>query len=103
MRAFRVLGVSVCACALAIAPGCNRNPNVRKQKYLESGTRYFEKSEFPEAVIELSNALQVDPQYAAAHFKLGESYLKMQRFSYAYRELERTVELEPGNTKAQLD
>jgi tetratricopeptide (TPR) repeat protein len=103
MGAFRFSAILLCACLLAAALGCNRDPNVTKQKYFASGNRYFEKGEFSEAVIEFSNAMQVDPQYATAHFMLAESYLKLQRFPDAYRELERTVELDPGNTKAQLD
>jgi len=103
MPMFRLSAVLVCAFLLAAALGCSRDPKVRKQKYFESGNRYFEKGEFREAAIEFSNAVQIDPQYGPAHFKLAESYLKMQRFPDAYRELERTVELEPGNSKAQLD
>ena len=100
MHAFRFPAVLVSACLLATLLGCNRDPNVRKQKYFESGNRYFEKGEFPEAAIQFSNAVQVDPNYAAAHFKLGESYLKMHRFPEAYRELQRTADLDPGNSKA---
>ena len=103
MRALRFSAVLICAFLFAASLACNRDPNAKRQKYFDSGNRYFERGKFPEAVIEFSNAVQVDPQYAAAHFKLAESYLKMQRFPDAYRELERTVELDPGNTKAQLD
>src|SRR5437660_3706560 len=103
MRAFHCSAILVCACLLSAMPGCSRDPNVRKQKYFDSGNRYFEKGQFPEAAIEFSNAADIDLEYGAAHFKLGESYLKMQRFPEAYRELERAVELDPGNTKAMLD
>src|SRR5579859_6826090 len=82
---------------------CEGNPTARKQKFVESGERYFDKGEFPEAVVEFSNALQLDPNLAPAHFKLGESYLKMRRFPEAYRELHRAVELDPSNSKASLD
>jgi tetratricopeptide (TPR) repeat protein len=99
----RFFELLVCVWLLTATLGCSRDPNVRKLKYFDSGNRYFEKGQFSEAAIEFSNAVQVDPQYAAAHFKLGESYLKMQRFPDAYRELDRTVELDPSNTKALLD
>jgi len=32
---------------LGVFAGCSRDPNVRKQKYFESGQRYFEKGKFP--------------------------------------------------------
>ena len=51
-----------------LSVGCNRNPEVRKQKYLESGQRYFEKGKYREAAIQFSNAIQVDSHYAEAHY-----------------------------------
>ena len=92
-----------CAGALFVAIGCKKDPKTKSQHYFQTGNRYFEKGEFPEAAIEFSNAIQSDPQNAAAHFKLAESYLKMQQLSDAYREFERTVGLDPANAKAQLD
>jgi tetratricopeptide (TPR) repeat protein len=103
MHANRLSALLVCLCVMAATLGCSRDPNQKRQKYFVSGDRYFEKGKFPEAAIEFSNALQVDPQYAAAHFKLAESYLKLQRFPDAYRELQRTIELDPRNSRAQLD
>ena len=37
--------------------GCSRDPNVRKQKYYESGIRYFAEQKYREATIQLLNAL----------------------------------------------
>jgi len=102
MHSFRLIGILIFA-SLLTELGCNRDPNVKKQKFVESGDRYFEKGEFPEAIIEYSNAIQADPLYATAHFKLGETFLKAQRFPEAYRELQRAVDLDPGNNKAALD
>ena len=82
---------------------CSRDPNVRKQKYLESGKRYYEKAKYREAVIQFSNALQVDPRFAEAHYQLAQSYLKLGAFPSAYNELLRTVDLQPDNAKAQVD
>src|SRR5258708_24303808 len=102
MSAYRffaiLLGVSLVA-----AVGCSRDPNAKKKKYFDSGNRYFEKGDYSSAAIQFSNAVQVDSLYAPAHFQLAESYLKMQRFADAYRELERTLELDPRNSKALMD
>src|SRR5271156_1463455 len=83
--------------------GCSRDPNVRKQKYLESGERYFAKDQYAAASIQFRNALQVNPQFAAAHYQLARTYLKLQEWDNALRELERTVELQPQNYPARLD
>jgi tetratricopeptide (TPR) repeat protein len=83
--------------------GCSRDPNVRKQKYLESGDRYFAKAKYREAAIQYSNALQVDPRFAAARYQLGEAYLKLGDSTRAFQELSRTVELAPDNYRAHID
>src|SRR6266446_3123847 len=83
--------------------GCSRDPNVRKQKYLESGQRYFDKGKYREASIQFSNAIQVDAHYADAHYQLAQTYLKLQDWPRAYQELVRTVELQPENYKAHID
>src|SRR5690348_8961753 len=81
----------------AVTLGCSRDPNVRKQKYMESGQRYFDKNKFREAAIQFSNAVQVDPRYGDGHYKLALTYLKLQEWTRAYQELGRTIELQPDN------
>jgi cellulose synthase operon protein C len=88
-------------CVLLV--GCSRDPNVRKQKYLESGERYFRKGKYREAVIQYLNALQTAPDYVDAHYGLAQAYLKLQQWESAKRELNRTVELKSDNYDARLD
>jgi tetratricopeptide (TPR) repeat protein len=83
--------------------GCSRDPNVRKQKYFESGNRYRDKDKFPEAAIQYLNAVQLDPRFAEAHFQLGETYLKMGDRGRAFQELSRVIELAPDNYQARID
>ncbi|MFZ0771709.1 MAG: tetratricopeptide repeat protein [Candidatus Sulfotelmatobacter sp.] len=87
----------------ALFTGCSRDPNVRKQKYLESGDRYFEKGKYREAAIQYSNALQVDSRFAQAHYQLGQTYLKLNDGNRAFQELSRAVELAPDNYRAHID
>lgn len=82
---------------------CNRDPNVRKHKYLDSGRKFFAEAKYSEAAIEFANAVQVDPNFAEAHYELAKTYLRMQSWSNAYRELTRTVDLQPDNLSAQID
>lgn len=83
--------------------GCSRDPNVRKQKYLESGERYFAKAKYSAAAIQFANAIQVDSHFAAAHYQLARTYLQLQDWPNAYKELDRAVELDPQNYAARLD
>jgi tetratricopeptide (TPR) repeat protein len=87
----------------SLLSSCSLDPNVRKQKYFESGRRYFEKGQYQEAAIEFTNAVKIDPGYADAHFQLAESYLHLQQQSRAYQELTRTVELRPEDSHARIE
>ena len=88
---------------VALLAGCKHDPNVQKQKYLESGQRYFEKAKYREAVIQFSNALQVDPRFVEGHYQLAQAYIKLHDWNSAYDHLEKTVELSPNHYKAHID
>lgn len=103
MKQFNIRRFAVAFFALVLIAGCSRDPNVRKQKYLESGNRYFEKQKYHEAIIQYTNALKYDPNYAQAHYRLGESYLRLQNWPGAYTELQRATALDPKIAQAQVD
>ena len=91
------------AVATVLLVGCNRDPQVAKQKYLDKGTAYFQKGQYREAAIEDQNAIQIDSQFAPAHYQLAQCYLKLSDLARAYQELTRTVAIDPANSDAQLD
>jgi tetratricopeptide (TPR) repeat protein len=96
--------VPIFALALvALLAGCKRDPNIQKQKYLESGERYFKVAKYREAVIQFSNAVQVDPRFAEGHYQLAQAYIKLQDWNLAYEQLEKTVELRPDHYPAHID
>src|ERR1700675_2122936 len=97
---YRVAAVCVLA---ALFTDCSRDPNVRKQKYLESGQRYFDKGQYREAAIQFENAIQVDPRFADAHYKLALTAVKLQQWPSAYQELSTTIQLQPDQYAAHLD
>lgn len=82
--------------------GCHRDPNVRKQKFLEQGDRDYDKGEYASALISYGRAVQVDPRFPDAHYKLALTHLKMASWAFAYQELRRTLDLQPDNWDAQL-
>jgi len=88
---------------LALLTGCSRDPNVRKQKYFDSGERYFAEAKYREAAIQYANATQIDSRFVQAHFKLSQAYLKLGDMQRAFQELSRTVELSPDNYQAHTD
>lgn len=91
-------------CLLAsLFTGCSRDPNARKQKYFESGEKYFAEGKYREAVIQYSNAVQIDPRFAQGHAQLAQTYLKLGDTQRAFSELSRTLELDPDNYRAHTD
>ncbi len=97
------VGIVALFLSLALLSGCFRDPNVRKHKYLESGQRYSAQGKDREAVIQFSNALKIDKNFADAHYALSQTYLHMGAWNAAYAELQRTVTLQPANYKARID
>ena len=83
--------------------GCSRDPNVRKQKYLDSGEKYAAEAKYREAVIQFRNAILIDSRFAQAHYDLSQAYLKVGDSNDAFQELSRTVELAPDNYRAHTD
>src|SRR3981081_3084688 len=95
--------VSVVCVLAALCTCCSRDPNVRKQKYLESGQRYFDKGQYREAEIQFENAIQVDSRFADAHYKLALAAMKLQQWPTAYQELLATVQLHTAQYGARAD
>src|SRR6516164_4075972 len=97
------LYLSLLFLASLVAVGCHRDPNVQKQKFLQQGNQAFDKGDYSAASIYFSRAIQVDPRFVDAHFRLAQTYSKMGSWPSAYQELRRTVELQPDNWQAQLE
>ncbi len=97
--------VALCAVLIGatVLQGCTRDPNVRKAKYLKSGEHYAAEGKQQEAIIQFSNAIKIDPNYAAAHYDLAKAYLQLGAFAGAFSELQRTVALDPHNIQARMD
>jgi tetratricopeptide (TPR) repeat protein len=95
--------VAVVSVLAALLTGCSKNPNEKKQKYLESGQRYFDKGQYREAEIQFRNAVQVDPRFAEAHYWRSQVATKLGDGQTAVQELSTTIQIQPDHYKAQLD
>jgi tetratricopeptide (TPR) repeat protein len=88
--------------ALGLLTGCHSDPNVVKQKYLESGKKYSAEGNWREAAIQFSNAVKIDKNFSDAHYQLAQTYLHLGAFRSAYSEFQRTVDLQPTNYEARI-
>jgi tetratricopeptide (TPR) repeat protein len=91
------------AALILLSSACSGNPYERKQKYFQSGQRYFAEGKYAEAAIEFINAVKIDANYAEAHHQLAETYLRLQKPKGALQEIERTTQLQPHNYKARIE
>ena len=74
---------------------CAQDPEVKKQNYLDRGKAYYSSGKYNEAIIELKNALQIDPKLAPALYHLGLSYKEKGWLVDAARELQKVATLTP--------
>src|SRR5881396_3896119 len=103
-RLMRTRGrLEVCVLIALLLGACAQDPNVKKQQYLERGLAYQKEGKYNEAIIQLKNALQIDPKFAPALHAIGRAYRAKSWSVDALRELHRAVELEPDNVAARVD
>src|SRR5271156_4305833 len=100
MKAFPAKAACL-ALGILLLAACSTEPNKQKRKYLTSAEQYFKRGEYQAAVVELRNAVQIDPNYAEAHYQLARTYVALGNRDAALKEFQQTVGLEPSNFDAQ--
>jgi tetratricopeptide (TPR) repeat protein len=92
---------SIIALAAIALVSCSRDPNYLKQKYLDSGNKYFEQKRYKEASIMYRKSELTDRKFGPAYYRLALVYLELQQVANAYPQLRRAVELlPPGSADA---
>ena len=90
----RYLIIALTALALV---SCSSDPNYKKQKYLDSGNKYYGQKRYKEASLMYRKAIQQDLKFGAAYYHLALVDLDLERPQDAYPMLRRAVELlKPG-------
>ena len=88
--------------ASALLAGCSRNPAVARKEFFDRGNQYVAQKKYKEAIVEYRNAIQVDPKFGEAHYKLAETYVQVEDPQNAFREYVRAADLLPAHADAQL-
>src|SRR3989442_11305682 len=78
------------------------SPEKAKADHLSRGEAFLKAEKFQEASIEFRNAIQIDDNFAPAHWGLARAYEGLQRTQEAFEELRTTVELDPNNLDAKI-
>lgn len=95
MRYLALAMVAVCVTS------CNRDPNYLKQKYLQSGIKYFDGGRYREASIMFRKSIEADRRFGPAYYHLALTDLKEGQVPNAVPALRRAQELlKPGTPEA---
>ena len=100
---WKLSALAAAGCLALLIGGCTRDPAVLKQRHFEKAQTYYSQGQYNEAIIELKNALQIDPKFSAAAHLIGRAYAAKAWHLDAVQELRRAVELEPDNLEAHID
>ncbi len=76
----------------------NRTP----QAFFNSGKKYYDQKKFPEAIIQLLNAVNGDPKSRDSRYYLALSYLNRQEVTTAVGQLNSLLEIYPDDVEANL-
>jgi putative PEP-CTERM system TPR-repeat lipoprotein len=90
MKAPSLRCVLIAAFLAVMAGGCGSGD---PSSYVESAKRYLTASDYPAAIIELKNALKVDPNRAEARYLLAEASLRSGNFGDAQADARKALEL----------
>lgn len=86
--------VVICSAAFAlVAAGCSKDPAVAKQEHFERAEQYVAEGKLPEAIIEYRNAVQIDPRFGQARYRLAEAYAQRGDSRAAFGEYVRAADL----------
>ena len=94
------IGVLLLAAVLGLLPACRSS--ARAREHVEKGNQYFAQNQFTPAENEYRQAIQLNPDFADAYYRLGILQIQQEYPTAARQSLARAVELAPKNLDARL-
>lgn len=91
----------VCACIFAVIVAASFGCGVSKQSYLAKGNELFAAGKYDDASLNYRKAIQKDPAFGEAYYRLGLTALKLEKGRIAYDSLLRATQLLPANEDAK--
>jgi tetratricopeptide (TPR) repeat protein len=94
------LVLSLLAAMLAILPACRSS--ARAREHVEKGNQYFVQKQFGQAESEYRQAIQINPDFADAYYRLGLLQIQQEHPTAASQSFAHAVDLDPKNLDARL-
>jgi len=91
----------VCACIFAVSLIALSGCSATKQAYVAKGNKLFAAGKYADASLNYRKAIQKDPTYGEAFYRLGLAAIKLEQPPDAYTALFRAVQLLPGDVEAK--
>lgn len=91
----------LCAAAILLL-GCGRSPQEKRARHIKLATELAEKKDYPRAILEFKNALQISGSDAELRYQLALAYLASGNTRSAVGELQQATEINPKHTGAQV-
>jgi tetratricopeptide (TPR) repeat protein len=88
-------------CFLFYTWGCKKQMDKAKKHY-ELGVKYHQQELADQAIKELQQAIQINPNHAEAHCELGVLYQEKEDYNAAYRELQKAIKINPDYAEAHF-
>ena len=92
MKRFCILGLVV----LFLISGCASDQQ-KAEKFIKEGKAFVEKQDYAKAVIQLKNAVKLDPKSAEAYRLLAQVHLQQKNPQDAFAAFLRLEQLEPAS------
>ena len=94
----------VCLVVLMVgAVACGRTPMQKRDQFLGSGRRLFERKEYARAVLDFKNAAAAMPRDAEAYYQLGRAYAAYGELQSAVYSFRKAIDRNPKHAGAQLE
>ncbi len=91
----------VCVCIFVVVFGAAWGCGVTKQAYLAKGNSLFTQGKYDDASLNYRKAIQKDPNFGEAYYRLGLIAMKLDQGTLAYNAFQEAVQLLPGNVDAK--
>jgi tetratricopeptide (TPR) repeat protein len=85
---------------LPLLASCTSDPQVKAQRFVDQGNKFYNRGLYKEASIMYQRALKVEKKFGEAYYRLGLTDLKLAAYGNAAQMLLRAVDLQPQNTDA---
>jgi len=90
-----------CVCMLVVSVIASSGCSATKQAYLAKGNALFTAAKYQDAALNYRKAIQKDPAFGEAYYRLGLTALQLSQGRMAYEALSHAVQLLPENADAK--